>query len=145
MTVEINLPDVVAEVQAVFERYERALQANDIATLEELMFWHHTATTRYGVGENLLGWQAISDFRRSGKLGKFSRTLINSIVVTYGRDSRLPTPNINARAKRPRAGRRRHWCECLKAGGSYRPCQPARRDGLESPRGLSASPAHPVQ
>jgi len=85
MTIEINLPDVVAEVQAVFDRYEKALQANDIATMEEL-FWHHAATTRYGVGENLRGWKAISDFRRSGKLGKFSRTLINSTVVTYGRD-----------------------------------------------------------
>ncbi|MEH2470575.1 ketosteroid isomerase-like protein [Nitrobacteraceae bacterium AZCC 2161] len=81
----INLPDVVAEVRAVFERYEQALQANDIPVMEEI-FWNHDTTTRYGVGENLRGWQAISDFRRSGKLGKFRRTLINTIITTYGRD-----------------------------------------------------------
>lgn len=85
MTNEIDLPEVVAEVQAVFGRYERALQANDIATMEKL-FWNHPATTRYGVGENLRGWQAISDFRRSGKLGKFRRTLINTTITAYGRD-----------------------------------------------------------
>ena len=85
VTSPINLPDIVSEVRAVFERYESALQANDIPVMEEL-FWDHEATTRYGVGENLRGWQAISDFRRSGKLGKFQRTLINTIITTYGRD-----------------------------------------------------------
>jgi hypothetical protein len=85
MTHAINLPEIVAEVRAVFERYERALQGNDIPVMEEL-FWNHDATTRYGVGENLHGWQAISDFRRSGKLGKFRRSLINAIITTYGSD-----------------------------------------------------------
>ena len=33
---EIDLPEVVAEVKAAFERYERALVANDVATLDEL-------------------------------------------------------------------------------------------------------------
>ena len=84
-TYPINLPDIVTEVRAVFDRYESALQANDIPVMEEL-FWNHPATTRYGVGENLHGWQAISDFRRGGKLGKFRRTLINTIITTYGRD-----------------------------------------------------------
>jgi hypothetical protein len=30
---EIDLPEVVAEVKAAFERYERALVANDVVTL----------------------------------------------------------------------------------------------------------------
>src|SRR5471030_2200511 len=81
----INLPEIVSEVRAVFDRYERALQDNDIPVMEEL-FWNNEATTRYGVGENLHGWQSISDFRRSGKLGKFRRTLFNIIITTYGRD-----------------------------------------------------------
>lgn len=85
MTNPINLPDIISEVSAVFERYERALQANDLPVMEEL-FWNHGATTRYGVGENLHGWQSISDFRRSEKLGKFHRTLFNTIITTYGRD-----------------------------------------------------------
>lgn len=82
---EINIPEVVAEVRAVFERYERALQDNDIPVMEEL-FWNSDLTTRYGVGENLRGWQAISDFRRSGKLGRFRRVLVDTIITTYGHD-----------------------------------------------------------
>ena len=82
---EINRPEIVAEVRAVFERYERALQDNDIPVMEEL-FWNSEHTTRYGVGENLRGWQAISDFRRSGKLGRFRRVLLNTVITTYGSD-----------------------------------------------------------
>lgn len=89
--IAINKPGIQAEVLAVFERYEAALQACDIPVLEEL-FWNHDCTTRYGVGENLHGWQAISDFRRSGKLGPFRRSLSNLIVTTYGDD--FATANV---------------------------------------------------
>lgn len=82
---DVNRPEIVAEVREIFERYERALQDNDIPVMEEL-FWSSGHTTRYGVGENLRGWQAISDFRRSGKLGRFRRVLINTIITTYGTD-----------------------------------------------------------
>lgn len=82
---EINKPSVQAEVRAVFFRYETALQACDIPVLEEL-FWNNDCTTRYGVGENLHGWQAISDFRRSRKLGPFRRSLSNIVITTYGDD-----------------------------------------------------------
>lgn len=85
MTPELNLPDVVAEVRQVFDRYEAALQANDVPVLEAL-FWNHPATTRYGVGENLYGWDEISAFRRSGKLGRFRRQLMRTVITTYGRD-----------------------------------------------------------
>ena len=85
MKIEINLPEILAEVREVFLRYEAALQANDVPVLEEI-FWKHPSTTRYGVGENLYGWQAISDFRRSRKLGRFKRGLADTIITTYGRD-----------------------------------------------------------
>lgn len=82
---ELNLPEIVAEVRQVFDRYEAALQANDIPVLEEL-FWNDPTTTRYGVGENLYGWHAISNFRRSGKLGRFRRELTRTVITTYGHD-----------------------------------------------------------
>lgn len=82
---EINLPDVVAEVRATFERYERALLTNDVPVLEEL-FWNSPHTTRYGVGENLHGWDEISAFRRARKTGKFNRKLLRTVITTYGRD-----------------------------------------------------------
>src|SRR5690348_4051676 len=59
---EIDLPDVVAEVTAAFERYETALVSNDIATLGEL-FWRNDRTIRYGIAENLYGYGEIAAFR----------------------------------------------------------------------------------
>ena len=54
----------MAEVEAAFARYERALVTNDVATLEAL-FWDDPRTIRYGIGENLYGMDAIRAFRRA--------------------------------------------------------------------------------
>ena len=51
---EINIPEVVAEVTAAFNRYEAALNSNDVEVLDEL-FWKSPHTLRYGVGEQLYG------------------------------------------------------------------------------------------
>ena len=59
---EINLPEVVAEVTSAFTSYERALVANDVAVLDQL-FWQNACTLRYGVAENLYGYDAIANFR----------------------------------------------------------------------------------
>ena len=58
MSLEVNLPAVVAEVEAVFARYEDALVNNKIDVLDEL-FWPSPATVRYGAGENLVGHAAL--------------------------------------------------------------------------------------
>jgi hypothetical protein len=81
---DINRPDVLAEVQAVFARYERALVANDIAVLDEL-FWPSEHTVRYGGGgENLVGIEAIRAFRASRSPAGLTRTLANTVITTYG-------------------------------------------------------------
>jgi len=85
LAVAVNLPHVVAEVRAVFDRYEMALTANDVPVLEQL-FRNAPETTRYGVGENLYGWEAISAFRRSRSTGPFRRGLQRTIITTYGTD-----------------------------------------------------------
>ena len=59
---EIDVPEVVAEVRAAFERYEKALVSNDVATLDEL-FRDDPRTVRYGVTENLYGHGEIRSFR----------------------------------------------------------------------------------
>jgi len=82
---EINLPDVLAEVWAVFERYEDALVNNRIEVLDEL-FWDSPHTLRYGVGENLHGIEAIRAFRLARPAGGLARTLQNTVITTYGRD-----------------------------------------------------------
>jgi hypothetical protein len=83
---EVDLPDVVAEVTAQFARYEQALVNNDIAVLGEL-FRDDARTLRYGIGENLYGYGAISSFRAARSPVGLGRTTDNTVITTYGRDS----------------------------------------------------------
>ncbi|HLJ05792.1 MAG TPA: oxalurate catabolism protein HpxZ, partial [Acetobacteraceae bacterium] len=82
---EINLPDVVAEVTAAFERYEAALVSNDIATLGQL-FWRDNRTIRYGIGENLYGFGEIAAFRAARAPVGLARRIFRTVITTYGRD-----------------------------------------------------------
>jgi phage shock protein PspC (stress-responsive transcriptional regulator) len=81
----VNLADVVAEVRAAFDRYERALTTNDVATLDE-MFWASPHTVRYGLGENLYGHAAIAAYRRTRGPDDLERVLSNTVITTFGRD-----------------------------------------------------------
>ena len=81
----INLPDVLAEVTAVFARYEDALVHNRVQVLDEL-FWDSEFTVRYGAGENLRGIQAIRAFRATRSPQGLARTLSNTVITTFGRD-----------------------------------------------------------
>jgi len=83
--IEINIPEIVAEVTAAFMRYERALVADDVAELEAL-FWRSPLTLRFGIGENLYGYDAISAFRRGRPPIDLTRRLINTVITTFGRD-----------------------------------------------------------
>src|SRR4051812_25546934 len=82
---EINLPDVVAEVTAQFQRYEKALVTNDTDTLDAL-FWNNSLTLRFGMNENLYGHAAIAGFRAARSPAGLARTLSNTVITTYGRD-----------------------------------------------------------
>ena len=81
----INDAAVVAEVEAVFARYEAALVSNDVAVLDEL-FLDSPVTIRYGIGENLYGIEAIREFRLSRPSAGLSRRLEQTVITTYGRD-----------------------------------------------------------
>ncbi len=81
----INDPAVLAEVQAVFARYEDALVNNRVAVLDEL-FWRSPHTVRYGTGENLYGFDEIAAFRAARPSAGLARTLTRTVITTYGRD-----------------------------------------------------------
>jgi Protein of unknown function (DUF3225) len=87
---EINLPDVVAEVTAAFQRYEVALNTNDVAVLDEL-FWVSPLTIRYGITENLYGQDEIAAFRAARSAVGLKRSISRTVITTYGRD--LATAN----------------------------------------------------
>ena len=82
---EIDLPDVVAEVRAAFEDYERALVTNDVATLDKL-FRDDRRTIRFGGAENLFGHDAIKAFRAARPSAGLARALSRTVITAYGRD-----------------------------------------------------------
>ena len=82
---DIDLPDVVAEVKAAFDRYEKALVSNDVATLDAL-FRDDPRTIRYGGTENLYGYGEIKSFRAARSPAGLTRTLSRTVISTYGRD-----------------------------------------------------------
>ena len=82
---EINLPDIVVEVKAAFDRYEQALISNDLDTLNE-MFRDDPRTIRYGMAENLYGYAEIMSFRAGRAPVGLARTLSRTVITTYGRE-----------------------------------------------------------
>ena len=82
---DIDLPEIRAEVEAAFARYETALVTNGVATLQEL-FWRSPRTIRYGIAENLYGSDEIAAFRTARAPVGLMRRLSRTVIITYGRD-----------------------------------------------------------
>jgi hypothetical protein len=82
---DIDLPDVLAEVTAQFQRYEQALVSNDVAVLDEL-FHNDARTLRYGIAENLHGHGEIASFRSARSPVGLMRRTARTIITSYGRD-----------------------------------------------------------
>ena len=81
----INDPAVLAEVEAVFARYEAALVGNDVATLDAL-FWTSERTIRYGGAENLYGSAEIAAYRAARSPAGLARRLDRTMITTFGQD-----------------------------------------------------------
>ena len=82
---DIDIPAVKAEVEAAFDRYERALVTNDVPVLDEL-FWESPTTVRFGATENLFGAQEIAAFRASRSPAGLQREILRRSITTYGTD-----------------------------------------------------------
>jgi Protein of unknown function (DUF3225) len=95
---EIDLPEVVAEVKAEFDRYERALGDNDVAALNSV-FRNDPRTIRYGGTENLYGFAEIEAFRVA-RTAPGARTISKTVISTYGRDHAVASTLFH-RAKVP--------------------------------------------
>jgi hypothetical protein len=83
---QVDLPDVLADVTEQFARYEKALVTNDVAVLDEL-FRADSRTLRYGSGENLYGYDAIMAFRAARPSTDLMRRTARTVITTYGRDT----------------------------------------------------------
>ncbi len=82
---EIDLPDVVAEVRAAFDRYEKALVTNDVAVLDDT-FRVDPRTIRYGGQEILYGHEEIAAFRAARAPVGLLRTISRTVITTYGHE-----------------------------------------------------------
>lgn len=101
---EIDLPEVVAEVKAAFERYEQALVTNDVATLGAL-FRADQRTIRYGIAENLYGIDEIAAFRAARSPVNLMRTRSKTVITTYGRDCAVASTLFHRESAPARVGR----------------------------------------
>lgn len=79
----INDPAVVAEVEAAFMAYEKALNENDVTVLDA-SFKDAPETIRYGMGENLYGFSEIAAFRSARSPVGLLRTIERTVITTYG-------------------------------------------------------------
>jgi hypothetical protein len=85
---QVDLPDVVAEVSEAFARYEKALVTNDVAVLDAL-FRRDDRTLRYGIAENLYGYDAIMAFRAGRSPAGLMRRIDKTVITSYGRDTAI--------------------------------------------------------
>ncbi len=104
MSMDIDLPDVIAEVTAAFKRYEEALVSNDVATLNEL-FRNDPRTLRYGMAENLYGYDAIKGFRAARSPAGLQRSTSGTVISTYGRDAAVASTLFRRESAPGRVGR----------------------------------------
>lgn len=101
---EIDLPEIVAEVTAAFERYEAALMDNDVETLTAL-FANDDRTIRYGAAEILYGAREIHAFRAARSPVGLSRSLSRTVITTYGRDFAVASTLFHRPTESGRIGR----------------------------------------
>ncbi len=80
-----NEPGVLAEVTAAVAAYETALMTNDVEALDGF-FRDAPETVRYGVAENLYGFEAIAAFRIGRSGGSPARSRLRTEITTFGRD-----------------------------------------------------------
>ena len=111
---DIDLPDVLAEVKAAFARYEQALVSNDVATLDAI-FRDDPRTIRYGATENLYGYDEIKSFRAARSPVGLARTLSKTVITTYGRDYAVAS-TLFRRDTAPGGVRPRPGCDVRRAG-----------------------------
>ena len=101
---DINLPDIKAEIEALHDQYEAALMANDTDVLQSL-FWNSPHTIRYGIGENLYSWTEIGAFRSARSPVGLSRTTSRTRITTYGRDFATASTLFNRASLNGKIGR----------------------------------------
>jgi len=96
---EVDLPEIIAEVRVAYDRYNNAINSGTIAVLNDT-FWNDSRTIRYGQAENLYGYKEIEGFRAVARPLDPPRTLSRTVITTYGRDFAVAS-TLTYRANQP--------------------------------------------
>jgi hypothetical protein len=92
-----NIPEVVEEVQQVFERYEQALIDKDVDALDAT-FWESPHTIRYALHENGYGFDEIHKHRVARPPGPgIKERRIRLEILTLGRS--IATVNLEFKVR----------------------------------------------
>ena len=94
---EVNNPEVVAEIRELFERYEQALIDKDVDVLDAT-FWNSPHTIRYAIHENGYGFDEIHAHRvRLPRGPGIKEERLRLEILTLGRD--MATVNLEFRMR----------------------------------------------
>ncbi|SFH99021.1 AtzH-like domain-containing protein [Albimonas pacifica] len=94
-----NIPEVVEEVRALFERYETALETKDVEVLDAT-FWRSPHTIRYALHENGYGFDEIHAHRVRRPPGPgIKEKRIRLEILTLGRDFATTNLEFKVRGK----------------------------------------------
>ena len=92
-----NIPEVVAEVRTLFERYEQALVDKDVDVLDAT-FWRSPHTIRYAMNEHGYGFDEIHAHRVARPPGPGTKERrIRLEILTLGRD--IATVNLEFKVR----------------------------------------------
>jgi hypothetical protein len=103
VTFEVNLPEVVAEVRAEFEGYERALVGRDLDAMKS-SFSSSPEVVRFGIADRQRGPDELARWRANQPPLPPGRLLTETLVTTYGRDVAIVT-TLFTYPGRPMTGR----------------------------------------
>ncbi len=107
---ELNRPDVVAEVSAAFAAYERALVDHDNVTIVAL-FWQRPETVRYGLADVQRGIDEIREYRRTCDAVPRSRRLERKVITTFDSDFATVSTEFTSDATRLRGRQMQTWAK----------------------------------
>ncbi len=96
---EIDLPEVVAEVKTAWAAYNQGLNSGNI-TVQNESFRNDERTVRYGPAENLYGDKAVLNFRANARPFDPPLTYSNTVITSYGRNFAV-TATLMHRANQP--------------------------------------------
>lgn len=94
-----NIPEVVEQVRAKFERYETALASKDVEVLDDT-FWNSPHTIRYAMNEMGYGFEAIHRYRVERKPGPgLKEKRLRLEILTLGRSFATVNLEFKVRGK----------------------------------------------